>query len=351
MQGNLPATYRDRDSADLPLVVLAGWYAPMFDRVEAALADAPCRIRRYGDMDDFLAAPEDPLREAAVFYGDGWIPLTRERLESAPRLKAIISPFTGTEGFDEEAATDLGIIVANGQIEENIISMAEATILMILASLYDLPGKERQLRSPAAHAARPAHMLSGKTIGFIGYGGIAHGVTERLAGWGARFLANTPRRRELAGASWVDLDTLLVQSDIICVLAPLNAQTAGLLDERRLAQTRPGSILVVMSRGGIVDEAAAARLAASGHFLRVAFDVFKSEPCPADNPLRSLDNAILTPHSIGHSLELSERLPEAGIEKILTILDGRLPANIRNPDVIPKCRLGIGSRNGAAIDT
>lgn len=326
----------ENSAAAMPLVVLAGESDVLYDVVEKALAGAECRVRRYRGMKAFL---EDAhaLRDAAIFLGDGWIPMNAERLGAAPGLTAIICPFTGTEGFDIAAATELGIIAANGQVKENVQAMAEATVLMLLAALYDLPGKQRELRDPSAPAG-PPFMLAGKTIGFVGYGGIAEEVTLRLESWGAEFLANTSSPRDLPRAEWVTLDALIERSDIVCVLAALNESTQGLLDAKRLRSMKPGAFLVVMSRGGIVDEKAAAELTASGHLRRVAFDVFAKEPCPADNPLRALENAILTPHSIGHASELLNRLPIAGVEKILSILEGRIPENVLNPDVLPTWR-------------
>ncbi|MDB5582985.1 MAG: D-isomer specific 2-hydroxyacid dehydrogenase, binding domain protein [Bradyrhizobium sp.] len=317
-----------------PLAVLVGSATKLFDRVEQGLGQAGCKVRRYRSEEAFLEA-SDGLEGANVLYGNGSLPMTRERLARAPDLRAIISPYTGTEGFDEAAASALGILVVNGQIEENFTSMAEATILMILASLYDLAERERAVRTPDSAMAAEARMLAGKTVGILGFGEIARAVVNRLEPWRVRIIAHTRRPDETRNVQFVDLDTLLVDSDILCVLAPFNAQTANLLDAERLARTRRGSVLVVMSRGGIVDERAAADLARTGHFLRVAFDVFAEEPCPRDSPLLGVRNAVLTPHAIGHSSELLARLPEAGIANVLAVLAGNPPPYVRNPAILP----------------
>ncbi len=317
-----------------PLVVLAGSYAPIFDCVENALEGKICDIVRYDREDTFIADPA-ALDQATVFLGYGILPVGRNRLGRASRLRAIISPYTGTEGFDIEAASEYGVIVSNGQVDENYIGMAEATILMILAGLYDLKGRERAFRNWVGVAGpMSSHMLSGKTVGLFGFGRIARAVVERLSAWGVRFIAHTRHPPDYPGVSFVSLDDLLVQSDVLCVLVPFNESTKNMLNADRLRRTKPGSVLVVISRGGIVDEDAVFALAREGHFLRVAMDVFAEEPYPQDRPLRELEDAILTPHSVGHSLELVDRLPTAAAEAVLDVLAGKVPERVLNPDIV-----------------
>jgi D-3-phosphoglycerate dehydrogenase len=98
------------------------------------------------------------------------------------------------------------------------------------------------------------------------------------------------------------------------------------------------AILVNTARGGIVDEAALVQIASERPGLKIAIDVFAEEPLPADSPLRSIRNAILTPHAIGHTQESIDALPAAAVENVCRILDGELPPYIRNPDVIEKWR-------------
>src|ERR1700690_3563829 len=134
----------------------------MFDAMEATLIASGHQGVPYRTPDSFLADPS-ALAEADILLAPGNLPCTRALMQAAPRLRAVISPFIGTEGFDERAATDLGILVANGQTPENVQSMAEATILLVLAALYDLHGSEAVLRGAMP---RPAHsrafMLRGR---------------------------------------------------------------------------------------------------------------------------------------------------------------------------------------------
>jgi len=312
---------------------------PLFDDIEARLMAAGREVVPYRTPDDFTAEPS-ALTEADILLAAGDVPCTRARMEGAPRLRAVISPFTGTEGFDESAATDLGILVANGQTPENSESMAEATILLMLASLYDLHGTEAVLR---AAVPRPAHsrafMLRGKTVGMIGYGNIARAMTQRLTGWGVRLLAWSRRPDPAApDVTWVELDDLLRDSDIVCVLLSLNAGTRGLLDAARLRQLKPAAVLINTARGGIIDETALVELARERPAMRIALDTFATEPLPADSPLRELTNTILTPHMLGHTVESHAVLPGVAVDAIAKILSGEPPLYVRNPEVIPTWR-------------
>jgi phosphoglycerate dehydrogenase-like enzyme len=312
---------------------------PLFDVIEARLTSAGCHVVPYRTLDSFHADPS-ALAKADVLLAAGDVPCTRARMEHAPHLRAVISPFTGTEGFDERAATDLGILVANGQTPENAESMAEATIMLMLAALYDLHGSEAVLHGTSP---RPSHsrafMLRGKTVGLIGYGSIAQAMTVRLGGWGARLLAWSRRvKPEAPGVTWVELDTLLRDSDVVCVLLSLNAGTRGLLDGDRLARMKPDAVLVNTARGGIIDEAALVRLARERPAMRIALDTFETEPLPEDSELRGLPNTILTPHMVGHTVESHAVLPGVAVDAVLRVLVGEPPLYVRDPAAIPAWR-------------
>lgn len=316
-------------------IVLVGPHHFFFEPVIQALRPRGARFTYCPALKDFQERP-DALDDADVLYAVGYLPVTRAMMARAPRLRAVISPWTGTDGFDEAAATDLGILVGNGQVPENADSMAEATIMMVLSCLYDFNASQRRLRDGVPNPpALTARMLKGRTLGFIGYGGIARAMTARLGGWGVRFQAHTPRPpADVSGVAFVGLDELLATSDIVCVLAPLNDSTRDLLNARRLASTKPGSILVVTSRGGIVDEAALYDLASRGYFGAVALDVFATEPLPMDSPLRRLENAVLTPHCVGLTQDSRAIMVGVGVTNVLNVLEGKAPLYVRNPQIL-----------------
>jgi D-3-phosphoglycerate dehydrogenase len=271
---------------------------------------------------------------------------TKALMASAGRLRGVISPITGIDNIDVDAATELGIIVANGHIPENTESMAEATILLMLAALYDLHGTEAVLRHNLPRPAREkARMLQRKTVGIIGFGQIAQAVVARLAGWNVTILAHARRARaDTETVRFVGLEDLLAASDIVCVLTNLHSGSRGLLNADRLRLLKPGAVLVNTARGAIIDEDALIAVARERPDLRLALDTFTIEPLPPSSPLRDIPNAILTPHMLGHTQESSDALPAAAIENARRILAGEMPLYLCNPDVVTRWQARWGAR-------
>ncbi|HKV53169.1 MAG TPA: NAD(P)-dependent oxidoreductase, partial [Candidatus Binataceae bacterium] len=236
----------------------------IFDPIVTALRAAGHNVAHHTDYSNFARESAEVLKTAEVFVAVGSFPCSREFMMRAPRLHAIVSPFIGTEGFDEAAATALGIVVANGQAPENFLSMAESTIMLILASLYALHWWEHQLRENIPHPPRvPGRMLRHRTVGLIGFGQIARGVASRLSGWDLRIQTCAPRLHAPlpAGVTRVGLEELLRTSDVVCVLASLNAETRHMLNLERLRMMKPEAVLINTARGEIIDETALVQVA------------------------------------------------------------------------------------------
>ena len=323
----------------------------------ALLQDITAKLRKIGHQVKFFEDSQAfydadaSLVDADVAIVAPSFACSRALLTPARRLRGIVSPITGIEGIDIAAATELGIVVANGQVRENTGSMAEATILLMLAALYDLHGTEAVLRN---NLPRPPHMnarmLQGKTIGLIGFGQIARAMTLRLSGWGVTLQAYARRPPSDAPASirFVDLDVLMSTSDVVCVLATLNNESRGILNAQRLNLLKRGAVLINTGRGPIIDEAALCQVAKERLDLRLALDTFTVEPLPFASPLRDIPNAILTPHMLGHTREALDAMPDMAVENVTRILEGQLPALVCNPAVVGKWQdrwLGVPRSN------
>ena len=263
-------------------------------------------------------------KETEILIAFG-VPCDRNDMDAAPRLLAIIVPSLGYEGIDVQHAHRRSIAFANGRVEENFESVAEAAILFILASLYRLRDAETRLRDNVSRTGPPrARMLKGKTIGIIGYGNIARALVRRLVGWDVE--VRVSNRSSIAlpeGIRQVALDDLLVESDILVPLVPLTDETSGLLSRERLLSMKEGAILINLSRGAIIDEAALTEDSVAGHLGPLALDVFCEEPLPIDSPLRELPDTILVNHEISHTQEnlgallaMARRNIEAALENL-----------------------------------
>lgn len=307
--------------------------AGLIGRMEEAIraqVERVTHLRSSGDLD----AAAELWRSTDVLLAYGAFPCSRDLMASNPRLRGVVSPWTGTEGFDEAAATDLGIAIANGQADENSQSIAEATVMLMLVSLYDLHGSEDALRNSLPRPAVPsARMMRGRTVGIIGFGDIGRRVADLLAPWGARLLAYNRSAVANCHVQAVDLPTLLHESDIITIHLSLNAATHHLLDREALKLVKPEAILVNTARGGIVDEAALCDAVREGRISRIALDVFEEEPLPPTSALRSLPNAILTPHRVGQTRETGAGLIQLAVENVTNLLTGNLPPYLRNPTI------------------
>ncbi len=271
--------------------------------------------------------------------------ISREMMEAAPKLKAIMSPVIGVESIDVDAATELGIVVGNGATPENFLGMSEATMLLISALAMQLPFKEQLLRD---NAPRPktltACSVRHRTIGLIGMGRIARGVVDRLQGWETEIQYFDPyvdQDQAPAGAKKVDMETLLKTSDFVSVHVTVTDETKAMIGEPELAMMKPTAYLVNTARGAALDEVAVANALRTGVIAGAGLDAFVDEPLPMDHPFRDLDNVILTPHMLGHSKDVMDSLPVAAVANVSNVMKGEPPLYTKNPAVLDRWKARI----------
>jgi D-3-phosphoglycerate dehydrogenase len=167
-----------------------------------------------------------------------------------------------------------------------------------------------------------AMQLTGKTLGLIGFGGIAAEVARIALGSGMKVIAWNRTAKKHPGVEFVELDKLLADSHIVSLHLLLNDDTKGFITRERIAAMRPGVILVNTARGAIVDEAAMIDALKSGHIRHAGLDVFNIEPLPGDHPLTKLPNVTLSAHSAFRTPEASENLIGAAWEHCRRIVKG-----------------------------
>jgi D-3-phosphoglycerate dehydrogenase len=227
-------------------------------------------------------------------------------LAAARNLKIIGRAGVGVDNIDVKAATEKGIVVVNSP-EGNTIAAAELTVAMLLALARNIPQADASLR--AGRWDRKKYLgteVYGKTLGVVGLGKIGGEVARRAHAFQMTVLAYdpfaTPEKARGYGAELVSLDEIYRRGDFITLHVPLNDQTRGMIGAEQLAQMKDGVRIINCARGGLVDEAALAEAVKSGKVAGAAFDVFSKEPVPADNPLLSLPQNVVTPH-LGASTE------------------------------------------------
>lgn len=266
------------------------------------------------------------------------VPCGAREMAAMPALRGIVSPLVGYDWIDVDEATRRSIWVVNGEVRESRESMAEATIMLMLALLYRLRETEAELRS-GSDRVRNRSMLKGRTVGIVGYGGITREIVQRLECWHANILVHTREAQaDATGVSFVSRDHLFAVSDVVLLMTCLDDANRHLVDKSSLKRMKRGVLLVNTARGGLVDETALVEALESGQVGAAALDVFEVEPLPSEHPFRRLPNVILTPHSVGHSTQMLERIPHEAAANIIRLLDGQIPDSCKNRHAMGEAR-------------
>jgi phosphoglycerate dehydrogenase-like enzyme len=144
------------------------------------------------------------------------------------------------------------------------------------------------------------------------------------------------------GVLFVPLETLLRESDFVTIHAPHGPDTDALINAKRLALMKPTAFLINTARGGLIDEAALYEALAARRIAGAALDVFRTEPLPADSPLRSLDNVVLTPHMAGLDFTAEQALADRCVESVIAVAEGRSPGAeyVLNPEALGSTQRG-----------
>ena len=262
----------------------------------------------------------------------------REAMAATERLKVIGRAGVGVDTIDVEAATERGIAVLNAPAG-NTISAAELTMALMLAVARRVAAADRSMKAGAWDRAKlGGGELYGKTLGLVGAGRIGGEVARRARAFGMRVLIHDPflhaDRAKSLGAELGTLDEVLEQADVLSVHVPLTESTAGLIDAARLARLKPTAFVLNVARGEIIDEMALADALRAGTIAGAGLDVYSTEPLPPDHPLRSLDNAVLTPH-LGASTEEAQQNVALEIAAAVrdALLEGDLSRAVNAPGV------------------
>lgn len=291
--------------------------AEVFHRMKRA-DDPPIKVNEQAQ----IAAEELPgLLSGYDFVLDDHTALPTEMMRRCPGLRHVIFLGTGARSYmnpEELASAGIAVHTIKGYGDT---AVAEHAIALMWAAARGLARMDRGMRQ-GAWLRTEGVQLTGKTLGLLGFGGIAAEVARIARGSGMRVIAWNRTRREAEGVSFVELDTLLAESDVLSVHLLLNDETRGILDQSRLARLRPGVILVNTARAALVDEAAMIAEIRAGRIAHAALDVFNEEPLPAGHVLTQLENVTLSAHSAFRTPEASDTLIRRALDIACEIAQG-----------------------------
>jgi phosphoglycerate dehydrogenase-like enzyme len=311
---------------------------PIFDQALLGRLDDP-RIQW-----EFLPQLEAELSpETAANYDAVYVMLARvsRKTVSGPnrRLKLIARFGVGYDTVDVPALTDHGVIltITPDGVRRPVASSALTFVLMLA---HRVPLRDRLVRQ-GRWAERVNYLgtgLSGRTLGSIGVGNIGSELFRLAMPFAMRYLGCDPyiTQESVAplGVKLVDLETLLRESDFVCVNCPLNEETRHLIGAQQFALMRPTAYFINTARGPIVDEEALYGALANHQIAGAGIDVFEQEPTPADNPLLKLDNIVVTPHHICLSDECINTVTASVFNACRDLANGRVPRNVVNQQVL-----------------
>lgn len=293
-------------------------------------------VIRY-DETDTHAKTSERLRNADIAIAQPFTaPLTAPAFANVKRLKLLVVCTTGYDNVDVATATAHGVFVANAR-GYSTESVAEHAIALMLAVSKAIPAADAAMRRKPFEAFEgvPEHApymgfdLAGKTLGIIGLGRIGSRVAQIASqGFGMKVLAYDRAPHEMPGVAFTSLEDLLKQSDVVSLHLSLSQDTVQMLNAPRLALMKPTAILINTARGKLVDEAALYRALQTGQLAGAGLDTL--DDITTNNPLLSLQNVVLSPHSAYLTQESTSRRADEIVAIVQAFVSGA-PVNIVNP--------------------
>ena len=280
------------------------------------------------------AAPPDPSIEVLLAAGS----VNRSLMERLPDLAFIQTLSDGYEGIDLDAATELGIRVSNspGDITGNADSVAEYTILLMLATARRLSVALASIRDPSIKKPGRGSSVIGANVCIVGIGSIGSKIAHRLLAFGARVTAvdRSPMHapKFIPTCTPDKLKEAVADADFVVLSVRASQENVHMIDAGVIGSMKKGAILINIARGSLVDEQALYEAVRSGHLGGAGLDVEEHEPVPPNDPLLTLPQVFITPHQAGLT-ELNVRGTVEYVLHVLTSIKADLPidSQLNNP--------------------
>jgi D-3-phosphoglycerate dehydrogenase len=249
----------------------------------------------------------------------------------------------GVDTVDMPTATALGIIVTNVP-DYCIDEVSDHALALLLSLTRKVVSATAAVRAGGwgVKLAVPIARHRGRTLGLVGFGKIPQALVPKAQAIGFQVIAFDPYIPPEGGARlgvrMVDFQTLLGESDVVSIHAPLTDETKGLFGDREFGRMKAGAFLINTSRGPLIQGAALVRALESGRLAGAGLDVLDVEPPPAGSPLLTLPNVALTPHIGYYSEESQIELQTKAAQEVRRVLTGETPRNVVNREVLPRAR-------------
>ncbi|WP_273851546.1 2-hydroxyacid dehydrogenase [Guptibacillus spartinae] len=293
-----------------------------------------CELRMWSSEEEPVprAVLEREIQEVDGLFCMLTEEIDRSLLENASNLKVVANMAVGYNNIDISAAKEKGVVVTNtpGVLTE---TTADLTFALLMATARRIPEASTYLRKGKWEAWSPMQLtgqdIHGSTLGIIGMGRIGEAVAKRARGFDMNILYHNRRRNQEAEdkleLQYAELDQLLKESDFVCVLTPLTAETKNLIGVKELRMMKKTGILINTARGGIVNEEALYHALKEEDIWAAGLDVFAEEPVSLQHPLLTLPNVVTLPHIGSASVTTRLKMAEVATENLLKVLDGEKP--------------------------
>lgn len=317
---------------------------------EAVASEGVELLRARHQVDERPGLSREELRAILPDYDAlivrSQVQVDAELIAAGSRLVVIGRAGVGVDNVDLEAATRAGIVVVNAPTG-NTIAAAEHTLALLYGvARRTAPADASVRRGEWKRAQFTGLELRGRTLGIVGLGKIGQAIAVRARAMEMTVLGVDPFVTAEAaanhGVELVEFDEMLSRADVVTVHVPLTRATRGLIGREAIAKLKPGSIVLNVARGGVLDEAAVADALRSGHLGGAGIDVFETEP-PTGSPLLDAPNTLLTPHLGASTAEAQVLVSEEVAAQVLDVLDGRSARYAVNaPLLTPETARAIG---------